>query len=94
MAMFSHDHAIRGTSPAAGSSLLVPEGHFASRFRMGVRILDINSLLAKEQISLLRARFEPAAGARDEYLKIAAEQATSLRLTHYPYRQLAFEMLI
>ena len=55
--------------------------------------MDINSLLAKEQISLLRARFAPVAEARDRYLLIAAEHAKSLRLTFYPHRRLAFEML-
>ena len=60
---------------------------------MGVHALDINSLLAKEQTSLLRARFAPVAEARDRYLMIAAEQAKRLRLTVYPHRQLAFEML-
>lgn len=55
--------------------------------------MDINSLLAEEQISLLRARFAPAAEARDRYLLIAAEQAKSLRLSSYPHRRLAFEML-
>jgi hypothetical protein len=60
---------------------------------MGVHTLDINSLLAKEQISLLRARFAPVAEARDRYLLIAAEHAKSLRLTFYPHRRLAFEML-
>ena len=60
---------------------------------MGVRVLDINSLLAKEQVSLLRARFAPAREARDRHLTIAAGLATSLRLTTYPHRRLAFEML-
>jgi hypothetical protein len=60
---------------------------------MGVCILDINSLLAKEQVSLLRARFAPAREARDRHLTTAAGLATSLRLTTYPHRRLAFEML-
>jgi hypothetical protein len=49
--------------------------------------------LAKEQISLLRARFAPVTEARDRHLLIAAEQAKGLRLTLYPHRRLAFEML-
>jgi hypothetical protein len=60
---------------------------------MGVRILDINALLAKEQISLLRARFAPATDIRDRYLRVAVEHAASLRLTRYPHRRLAFEIL-
>lgn len=60
---------------------------------MGVRALDINSLLAKEQVSLLRARFAPASEARDSHLMTAAGLARSLRLTTYPHRRLAFEML-
>lgn len=60
---------------------------------MGVRFVDINLLLAKEQISLLRARFAPAKEMRDRYLTAAAGLATSLGLTTYPHRRLAFEML-
>lgn len=55
--------------------------------------MDINSLLAQEQISLLRARFAPAIEVRDRYLTAAAGLANGLRLTTYPHRHLAFEML-
>lgn len=60
---------------------------------MGVRVIDINSLLAKEQVSLLLARFAPGADARKRHLATAADQARSLRLTTYPHRRLAFDML-
>ena len=60
---------------------------------MGVRRVDINSLLAKEQVSLLRARFAPAADARHRHLVIAADHGRSLRLTAYPHRPPAFGLL-
>jgi hypothetical protein len=71
----------------------VPESQVGFRFRVGVRVLDINLLLAKEQISLLRARFSPAAEARDRELIIAAGLAKSLGLTTYPHRPVSYELL-
>jgi len=59
----------------------------------GEHILDINSLLAREQVSLLHARFAPAADVRDRHLALAADHGRSLRLTLYPHRRLAFGML-
>ncbi|WP_157032840.1 hypothetical protein [Sphingomonas changbaiensis] len=55
--------------------------------------MDINSLLAREQVSLLHARFAPAADVRDRHLALAADHGRSLRLTLYPHRRLAFGML-
>ncbi|GAO40977.1 hypothetical protein SCH01S_53_00490 [Sphingomonas changbaiensis NBRC 104936] len=60
---------------------------------MGAPVLDINSLLASEQRSLLRARFSRATGARDREVAIAAGLAKSLRLTTYPHKSLSFELL-
>lgn len=55
--------------------------------------MDINFLLAKEQVSLLRARFAPEADAQRRHFAAAADVATTLRLTAYPHRQLALGML-
>jgi hypothetical protein len=60
---------------------------------MGVRRLDINFLLANEQVSLLRARFARAADDRHRHLLIAADHARSLRRTTYPHRSLASGLL-
>ena len=48
--------------------------------------MDINSLLAKEQISLLLARFEGVPVNRDEHLAAAAAHGNGLRATSFPHR--------
>lgn len=55
--------------------------------------MDINQLLASEQVSLLRAQFATLASVRDRYLAVAADLTESLGLSLYPHRPLAQALL-
>jgi hypothetical protein len=55
--------------------------------------LDLNFLLAREQLSLLRARFASAGEARDRHFATAAEHASDVRQTRYPHRRLGLALI-
>ena len=55
--------------------------------------MDLNLLLAREKISLLRARFASTVDVRDRYFLAAGELANSLSLSTYPHRPFAAELL-
>lgn len=52
--------------------------------------MDINLLLAREQMSLLRARFLPSGAGRDRLLAEATRFADRLGVSLYPHRAVAF----
>jgi hypothetical protein len=55
--------------------------------------MGINSLLAREQVALIRARFTTSNTTRAKYRSTALDRGRELQSSLYPHRVLCFEML-
>ena len=52
--------------------------------------MDINSLLAGEQVSLLRAQFATQGAAKQRFLDLASGYSERIRASVFPHRAVSF----